>query len=136
MRGKRVKIVHRTALALALLGAFLHVGALAWHPFARSWSVRADQQLLSDLETAICHGTGGASPAELPGSTPPTPDRQGECLLCQGLAGACIAIRVTADSVLLAPVASTPIHWASTAAMVAAWAMAPRSRGPPGSIAS
>jgi hypothetical protein len=75
MSRKRPKIVQRCFLALALLGAALHVGAFAWHPYARSWTILTERQLLADVQAAICHSTGLITSSDAPGDgrTPPTP---------------------------------------------------------------
>jgi hypothetical protein len=133
MRRKWPKIVHRIFLALALLGVVLHVGAFAWHPFARSWTELAERQLLADVQAAICHNTGlvNSSEAAGDGNTPPAPERKTECPICQGLAHAGFAIRATAEFVLFAPAARRLIGPARVAFVAGAPKMPPRSRGPP-----
>jgi hypothetical protein len=133
MRRKRPKIVHRILLALALLGAALHVSAFAWHPHARSWTIQTERQLLADVQAALCHNTGLANSSKAPGDggTPPAPERKTECLVCQGLAHACFAIRATTAFVLSAPKAPRLTGPESVALMGGASTMPPRSRGPP-----
>jgi hypothetical protein len=133
MRCKRPKILHRTFLALALLGAALHVSAFAWHPYARSWTVLSEWQLLADVQSALCHNTGLASSSKSPGDgrAPPAPERKTECLICQGLAHACFALRATADFVLFAPAAPGLTGPASVAVVGGTSTLPPRSRGPP-----
>jgi hypothetical protein len=133
MRRKRPKTLHRAFLALALLGAALHVSAFAWHPYARSWTVLSEWQLLADVQAAICHNIDVANPAESPGDgrAPPAPERKTECLICQGLAHACFAVRATADLVFFAPAAPRLTGPASVAVVGGTSTMPPRSRGPP-----
>jgi hypothetical protein len=134
MFGKRAKILRGISLALALLGVALHVGVLAWHPFARSWTIQAERQLLADLQVAICHNTGLANSADVSenGSTPPAPERKADCLICQGLAHACFAIRATAEFMLIEPAEARFIRPARVSELAGAPLHAPRNRGPPG----
>jgi hypothetical protein len=133
MRRKRPKIVQRCFLALALLGAALHVGAFAWHPYARSWTILAERQLLADVQATICHSTGLITSSDAPGDrrTPPTPAHKTDCLICQGMAHVCFAIHASTMFVLFAAAAPGLSYPARVAFVAGAPKLPPRSRGPP-----
>src|SRR5262245_12584181 len=94
MRRNWTRSLNRIALVLGLLGIAFQVGMCAWHP-ARAGSHQLQSQLLTDLQSAICHGDGIASPAQLPegggGDDSKDPSNPG-CLICKNLAGSSFAI--------------------------------------------
>jgi hypothetical protein len=132
MRGRQSAVRH-TALALAFLSIALHLGALAWHPSARSAIQRANDQLLADLQTAICHGAGVVSPSDLPAGddVPSLPDRKTDCLFCKLLTDTYLAIPARTELELL-ECSSSRLAKPVSADPTAAWlVLSPRNRGPP-----
>jgi hypothetical protein len=138
MLGKGTTAFARIALALGLLSVALHVSVFAWSPCVRSWAQSADQSVLADLQSFICHGgDANAVPSPADQKAPSSPDPAKDCLsclFCQGNAG-----------IWLAPVAqvglSAPSEFSSAFtgsvpddAIVVSPVSAPRNRGPPRAV--
>jgi hypothetical protein len=75
---------HRRWISLiALVGVFLHTGAIVYHHQVMLDAHLARQQLLDAL-TVLCHGGGSSSGANQPALPIPSEQSSG-CLVCKGL---------------------------------------------------
>jgi hypothetical protein len=135
MHGRGRTRFARIALALGVLGVALHASLVAWFPCARSWTQTADQSVLAELQSVICHG-GEANAAPSPASQEPpsSPDPGKDCLSCLF----CQAKADTWFAIVASMGLSTPSEFstafsgpASDDAFVASPVLEPRSRGPP-----
>lgn len=131
MRDQRASLFRHVARTLALLAIAVHLGALTWHPFARSWTQRTEQTLLAQIQASICHGSGASNSPSESGDVPGVPTQKADCFVCKGLAGSCFANFTEAATLAFSYTAPTLVDWVSIDAVVPAPVFALRNRGPP-----
>ena len=117
-------------VVLGLLSIALHASLLAWHPFAHFRTPSVDLQLVADLGKAICHGGRDAEPNQAPADDG-QPIPKSDCLFCNGLANASVAILLGKEKAPLVRASSRIAGPVSFRAVATALVFEPRSRGPP-----